>query len=177
MIAGFLLALIGHGVIGALDVLINHELIAKVPRQTAAAREQCLHGARELVFAALFGALAWAEWHGALALAIAALLAAELAISTVDQVLELDIRLLPVTERAAHAVLFVNLGIIIALLGQQLLAWAALPSALVRVDHGWASWVLSALAIAALAWSVRDGLAAFKLLRRSRAEATQGNTV
>ncbi|ATQ73336.1 hypothetical protein CR152_01555 [Massilia violaceinigra] len=113
MIAGFLLALIGHGVIGAL-------------------------------------------------------LALELAISTVDQVLEVDIRTLPPTERAAHVVLFVNLGIILALLGQQLLAWAALPPALVRVDHGWASWVLSGLAIASLGWRVRDGLAASRLRRRSR---------
>ncbi|HEX8612697.1 MAG TPA: hypothetical protein VF800_15530 [Telluria sp.] len=174
MIAGFLLALIGHGVIGALDVLINHELIANVPHQAGAAREQRLHSAREVVFAALFGALAWLEWHGALALAIAALLAAELAISTVDQVLEFDIRLLPVTERAAHVLLFVNLGIIIVLLGQQLLAWAALPTGLARVDHGWASWMLSALAIAALAWSVRDGLAAFKLQRRPRRGGSDG---
>ncbi|MDQ1920404.1 hypothetical protein [Massilia pseudoviolaceinigra] len=168
MIAGFLLALIGHGVIGALDVLINHELIAKVPRRRGAAREQRLHSARELVFAALFGALAWFEWHGVFALAIGALLVLELAISTVDQVLEVDIRTLPPTERAAHVVLFVNLGIIIALLGQQLLAWAALPPALVRVDHGWASWILSGLAIASLGWSVRDGLAASRLRRRSR---------
>lgn len=165
----FLIALMAHGVIGGLDVVFNHELIARLPRQPGAAPEQRLHSARELVFALLFVALAWFAWHGWLALVIAGLFLAELWISTVDTVLELETRLLPVTERVAHVALFVNLGIMLGLLGPTLLAWAQLPTGLPRVAYGWISWVLSALGAGALAWSIRDGLSARKRTRHWRA--------
>lgn len=156
----FVYALIAHGVIGGLDVVYNHELVARLPSQPGAAPELRLHSARELVFALLFFALAWFEWHGLAALAIAALLLAELVISLVDTVLELELRTLPPTERAAHVLLFVNMGIIVALLGQALLAWLALPTGVLATSHGMASWILSALALGALGWSVRDALGA-----------------
>lgn len=154
----FVIALVAHGLIGGLDVVINHELIAKVPAQPNTGPEQRLHSARELVFAAIFFSLAWFEWHGLAALAIAALLIAEMAISTIDTVLEFDTRLLPVSERVAHVLLFVNFGIVLALLGQTLLAWLKLPSAVVAADYGLWSWILSALALGSLVWSVRDGM-------------------
>lgn len=154
----FVIALIAHGIIGGIDVVLNHELIAKIPAQANTGVEQRLHSARELVFAMLFFALAWFQWQGLAAVAIAALLLAELAISTVDTVLELDTSVLPVTERVAHVLLFVNFGIVLALVGQALLAWVQLPTAIARTDYGAPSWVLSALALGALAWSVRDGL-------------------
>lgn len=158
----FVIALVAHGVIGGADVIVNHELIARIPSRPNAGPEQGLHSARELVFAALFFALAWFEWHGLAALAIAALLLAELAMSTVDTVLELDTRVLPVTERVAHVLLFVNFGVLTALLGQALLAWSKLATQLVTADYGALSWVLSALAALALGWSVRDALAAVR---------------
>lgn len=114
----FVLALVAHGLIGGADVIVNHELIARIPAQPGSGPEQRLHSARELIFALLFVGLAWFEWHGLLAVAVGALLLAELVVSTVDTVLELDTRVLPVTERIAHVLLFVNFGIVIALLGQ-----------------------------------------------------------
>lgn len=167
----FVIALIAHGVIGGADVIVNHELVARIPAQPNAGPEQRLHSARELVFAAIFIALAWFEWHGLAALAIAALLLAEMTISTIDTVLEFDTRKLPVSERIAHVLLFVNFGIVLALLGQTLLGWMQLPTGVEAADHGIASWVLSLLALASLAWSVRDGLNA---LRRPRAKAAPG---
>ena len=62
---------------------------------------------------------AWFEWHGVAALAV----------STVDTVLEFETRMLAVTERIAHVFLFVNMGILLALVGQALLAWGDRPSA------------------------------------------------
>ena len=164
----YIAALLVHAAIGATDVVLNHELIAKIPSLPNAGPEQCLHGARELVFSGLFLALAWFEWHGLAALAIAALLLAELAISTVDTVIEVDTRVLPVTERVLHVALFVNMGVVLALVGQALLGWWPLPAQVLRAEHGVAAWVLSVLALAALAWSVRDGLNA---LRRKRPPA------
>lgn len=154
----FIIALIVHGCIGGADVIFNHEIIARIPSLPNSGPEEVLHSARELLFAVLFFSLAWFEWHGAAALFIAAIIAAELIVSTVDQVIELDTRLMPVTERVAHVCLFVNMGIVVTLVGQELLRWFALPMQLRPVDYGMASWVLSVLAVLALAWSVRDGV-------------------
>lgn len=163
--APFVYALIVHGVIGGIDVVLNHELIARLPAKPNAGPEQQLHSARELLFAAIFGSLAWFEWHGQFAWWIVALFVGELLVSTRDALLEADIRILPPTERVAHVFLFVNLGVVMTLLGQSLLAWHALPNAVVRVEYGWASWVLSALAAGSLAWAVRDGV---NVLQRTR---------
>jgi hypothetical protein len=62
-----------------------------------------------------------------------------------------------------HLFLFMNLGALIVLVGQALLAWRALPTAVVAVDHGWASWGLTVMGIGALVWSVRDGLKAVRM--------------
>ena len=158
--APYLLALIAHGVIGGTDVVLNHELIARLPARPNAGPEQCLHSARELIFATVFLALAWFEWHGMAALAIAGLLLAELAISTVDTVIEVDTRILPVSERVLHVVLFVNMGVVVTLVGQALLAWWSMPTRVLPASHGAAAWMLSALALGALGWSVRDARAA-----------------
>lgn len=158
-----LLALVVHGAIGGLDVLINHQLRARVPSLPNAGPEQVLHGVRELVFALLFIGLGWFAWHGVAALCIAALLATELVITTVDTVIEFDTRLLPPSERVAHVLLLVNFGIILALLGPVLLAWSALPSAIVSANYGALSWLLTVLGLGALGWSARDGLAAARL--------------
>ncbi len=154
----FIVALIAHGLIGGADVIVNHELIARIPARPNSGPEQRLHSARELIFALLFFGLAWFAWHGAAALVIAALLAAELTVTTIDAVIELDTRVLPVTERVAHVLLLVNFGIVIALLGQALLAWGKLPTGLAAADHGALSWVLTVLAALALGWSIRDAL-------------------
>ncbi|XYJ10592.1 hypothetical protein ACSUZJ_01045 [Telluria sp. B2] len=85
-----------------------------------------------------------------------------MAVSTRDVIVEGDIRVLPVSERALHLFLFINLGILITLVTQALLWWHASPTALVRVDYGWASWVLTAMSAGSLVWAVRDGVAALR---------------
>lgn len=156
----FLFALLAHGVIGGIDVILNHEVIARLParRSAGAITEQRLHSLRELAFALIFLALAWFEWRGLLAWAIAALMLAELCISTLDTVLEFDTRVLPVTERVMHVMLFVNFGIVLALLAPALAEWMRQPDGLRQINYGWASWLLSAMALLSLGWSVRDAL-------------------
>jgi len=166
----FLIALLAHGVIGGSDVIINHEVIARLPARRGAGPEQRLHSARELAFALIFFALAWYEWRGLFAWTIVALFLAELCISTLDTVLEFDTRVLPVTERVMHVMLFINFGIVLALLAPALLRWMQLPDGMVRVDYGWASWLLSAMSVLSLGWSVRDGVRAIQL----KPKKTQG---
>jgi branched-subunit amino acid transport protein len=86
-------------------------------------------------------------------------------VSARDAVIEGDTRVLPVPERVLHVLLFVNLGVVMTLVAQTLLGGQAAPAALVRVDYGWASWVLSAMAAGSLAWAIRDGLAALQRRR------------
>jgi hypothetical protein len=163
----FLFPLLLHGLIGGIDIVLNHELIAKLPSRPNAAPELRLHSARELVFAAIFFGLAWYEWRGRYVWVVVALFVAELLISIADSIVEVGIRKLPVTERATHVLLFVNLGILIALVGYQLYGWSQLPSEVVRVSYGTISWILSAMAAASLLWSVRDGASAHRRARQT----------
>lgn len=166
----FVWFLLLHGVLGGIDVILNHELLARLPRRPNAAPEERLHSAREVIFAAIFFSLAWYEWHGALVWWIVALFLAEVLVSARDVVVEGDTRVLPVPERVLHVFLFINLGVVMTLVGVALLSWHALPTALVRVDYGWMSWVLSLMALLSLGWAVRDGLAARRLSRTGKRE-------
>ena len=164
-IPAFVYALMAHGAIGGTDVVLHHEMVVKLPSQPNAGAEQRLHAARELLFALIFALLAWAEWHGWWIGLIVFLFAAELWVSTIDTIVEWETRVLPKTERIEHVALFVNLGIVMTLLGQAMLGWAHQPTAVVAVHYGWASLVLSAMAAASLGWCVRDALAVFKRTR------------
>jgi len=159
----YVYALIAHGVLGFLDVVINHEWLSKLPSRPECVAEERLHSAREFLFAALFASLAWFEWHGTFVWWIAALFAGELLVSACDVVVEGDVRALPASERFLHLFLFMNLGIMVTLTGQALVGWHALPTGLAPVSHGWGSWVLTAMALGALGWALRDGLAAVRL--------------
>src|SRR5688500_1169599 len=102
MDAPWLYALVAHGILAALDVVINHEIVARLPRHPELWLEIRLHSFRELVFALVFGCLAWCEPHGLWAFVLIALVFSEILISTVDTVLELDVRTLPRSERVLH---------------------------------------------------------------------------
>lgn len=156
----FVYVLLVHGLLGFLDIVVNHELLAKLPKRGDAASEEALHAARETIFACLFSALAWYEWHGGWVWGIAALLLAEVIVSARDVIVEGETRVLPVAERVIHLLLFVSLGVLITLVGYALLWWHAGETAPVRVDYGWASWVLTGMAVLSLVWAVRDGVAA-----------------
>lgn len=155
--------LVLHGLLGGLDVVLNHEIAEGLPHRPGAALEEALHAAREALFAALFLALAWFEWHGAAAWLIAAIIASEVVVSTWDSVLEDRTRRLPPLERVLHIALLINLGAYVTLLAPHWLAWRAMPGAVVPVFHGWQSVALSLLGLAALAWCVRDALSSRRL--------------
>jgi hypothetical protein len=124
-----------------------------------ARREIGLHSVREAIYGTLFIGLGWYAWHGAFALAIAALLAAEVLVTACDEYVENHSRVLPNNERVLHVFLTLNLGLIIALMAPTLWNWATQPTALVAIDRGWLSWAIAALGVASAAWSLRDFIA------------------
>lgn len=156
----FVYVLLLHGVLGFLDIVVNHELLAKLPKRGDAAPEQALHATRETIFAFLFACLAWYEWHGAWVWWIAALLLCEIVVSARDVIVEGDTRILPPSEQVLHLLLFISLGVLITLVTYALVWWHGAPTAVVRVDYGWASWVLTAMSVLSFVWAVRDGVAA-----------------
>jgi len=158
----FVYVLMLHGVLGFIDIIVNHELLEKLPARGDSSHEEGLHAARETIFACLFASLAWFEWHGVLVWWIGGLLLCEVFVSAHDVVVEGDTRVLPVSERVLHLLMFVNLGITITLVAHALLWWHAAPAELVRVDYGWASWVLTAMSVLSAIWAVRDGVAAMR---------------
>jgi membrane-bound metal-dependent hydrolase YbcI (DUF457 family) len=160
--------LILHGVIGGVDVLVNHELAEKLPHRESARHEEILHSLRELLFALIFGGLALFEWRGSFAWCIVALLAGEFLVSLTDTLLEDKIRRLPPLERALHVLLFINFGAYVALFVPVLADWNAMSSALEPVHYGWRTWLLSGLSALALAWCIRDALASLSLNRISK---------
>ena len=157
--------LAAQGLLGAVDTLLNHELIAKLPRRLEARAELRLHVARECVYGTLFLGLAWFAWHGAWAALIAALLGAEVLITAVDEWIENRTRVLPQNERVLHVLLTLNLGLLIAALAPTLWRWSAEPPAIVSATHGPFTGVLTVLGCAALIWAVRDTWAVAQLRR------------
>ena len=151
--------LAAQGVLGGIDTLVNHEWLAKLPQRPDARGEIALHSLREANYAVLFGGLAWFSWHGGLAYILGGLLLAEILITARDEWIENRIRVLPQNERVMHVFLTLNLGAIIALLIPVLHGWSSQPGGLAARDYGVLSWFLSALALAAAFWSVRDFLA------------------
>jgi hypothetical protein len=159
--------LLAQGVMGGVDTLLNHELIERLPYRVQARREVGLHSIREAIYGTLFCGLAWHEWHGAFALAIAALLAAEVLVTACDEYVENRTRVLPNNERVLHVMLTLNLGFIIASMVPTLWEWASRTTQLAASDKGWVSWALAALGFASAAWSLRD-LVAWRRLRMAR---------
>jgi hypothetical protein len=160
--------LVVQGVLGGVDTLVNHELIEHLPRRIEARPELALHALREANYGVLFAGLAWYAWHGTYAVVIGALLAGQILVDACDEAVENRIRVLPQNERVLHFLLTLNLGVIAAVLTPLLFAWAARPTGLALAGHGILTWVLSGLALASAAWSVRDFLA-WRALSRLRA--------
>jgi hypothetical protein len=156
MLTPVLILLVFHGVLGGADVLINHELRERLPSRPSARPEQALHSARELVFAVIFGGLAWLQWGGLLVWALVAILLLEFSISLTDTLLEDRTRPLSALERTMHVVLFINFGAYNALLVSVLMEWKTLPTGFEVVHHGAPAWALTALSLASLTWCIRD---------------------
>ena len=155
--------LLAQALVGGADTLLNHELVARLPKRPESRNEIALHTVREAIYATLFIGLGLFRWEGAFAWIIAGLLAAEILVTTTDEWIENRTRLLPQNERVMHVFLTLNLGLIIAVLAPLLVDWSGRPSALLRADHGWLGWALAAFGAASAGWSVRDGVAWTKL--------------
>jgi hypothetical protein len=155
--------LVLQGLLGAIDTLLNHERIEKLPQRREARTELALHSAREAVYAALFLGFAWLAWLGAFAFVIPVLLAAEVAITLTDELVENRTRVLPQNERALHVLLTLNFGAIIALMISLLVEWGANATELAPAHHGWMSWALTLFGVSSAAWSVRDLIARRRL--------------
>lgn len=157
-----------QALIGAFDNLWHHELEAKLPQHVSARYELVLHASREGIYAVLFLGLAWMRWEGVWAWVLALLLAVEIVITLADFIEEDLTRRLPKLERVLHTVLAVSYGAFVAALAPAMIAWAAAPSGLPLVDHGWVSWLFTLYAAGVFGWSVRNWIAVARLYRVAR---------
>lgn len=164
--------LAAQGVLGASDVLLNHEWREDLPHRPGAALEQAIHGARELLYAVVFAGLAWFEWHGAYAWLLAGVLLVEVVLTAWDFVEEDRTRRLSATERLMHLALSMGGGAYCALLIPVLLRWQQQATALQVSAHGPLSWLLSAMAVGVLIWGVRDAMAAWSMAPRAALAST-----
>jgi uncharacterized protein (TIGR01777 family) len=154
-----------QGLLGALDNLWHHELTLRLPSRPDAKRELALHALRGALYAPVFVTFGWLAWNGWFAWAFGALLVVEIVVTLLDFIEEDRSRVLPATERVLHTVLALNYGAFLALLIPQLALWAAAPSGVSIVDRGAWSWFMAIFAAGALAWAVRDAIAAWRLGR------------
>ena len=157
-----------QALIGAFDNLWHHELEAKLPQHISARYELVLHAAREGIYAVLFLGLAWVRWEGVWAWVLAGLLAVEIVITLADFIEEDMTRRLPNLERVLHTILAVSYGGFVAALAPEMLTWAAAPTGLPFVNHGWVSLLFTLYAAGVFAWSVRNWIAVVRLYRAAR---------
>ena len=165
----WLLAL--QGVIGAFDTFYFHEWRARLPaRGSQSAPELRLHAWRSFLYAVIFGTLPWLAWHGAWAVALAAVLVAEIAFTMADFVVEIRVRK-PLGdvyggERITHAVMGIVYGAMLAYLTPILIEWWSRPTALVATPLGDLSplgWSLLVMALGVFLSGARDLYAALEL--------------
>lgn len=141
---------------GAFDTLFHHELTERLAWKPSQKAELRLHGVRNLIYAALFLLIGWAEPKGLLALAVLILLAVEVVITLTDFVEEDRTRRLPASERVTHTLLALNYGAILTLLAPLLLRWTTEPAGVVAVSHGLWSLMASGAAAGVFIFGLRD---------------------
>jgi uncharacterized protein len=157
--------LVAQALLGAFDTLWHHEVTVALPRSPTARRELALHAARALLYAVVFAGLAWFDFAGFWLLALISVVLVEVVLTLCDFVEEDRSRLLPASERITHTLLAINGGAAFALLATVFPAWWAQPSALLLVDRGLLSWLLSCAALGVAVSGVRDALAAWQITR------------
>ena len=148
---------------GASDTLLHHEFTERLAWQPSAQKELKLHALRNIIYAALFAAFAWAEPFGVLAMLAIALIAAEVLITLWDFVEEDLSRKLPATERVLHTLLALNYGAILALLLPVLWANSQMPTAYTPVNYGFGSIALMLASLGVCFFALRDYFAARRL--------------
>ncbi|WP_186172850.1 TIGR01777 family oxidoreductase [Burkholderia gladioli] len=159
--------LIVQGLMGGFDTLYHHEFTEDLAHRPKARLELAIHAVRALLYGLAFASIAHLAFLGAWTLAIAALVLVEVLLTLWDFVVEDGSRKLPATERVLHTLLAINGGAVFGLYAMQLWHWAALPTALMRLELGWRGWLLSLFALGVAASGLRDGLAAWRMGRRA----------
>lgn len=158
-------------VMGVFDTFYHHELTERLAWRPSQRYELQLHGVRNLMYAFLFLVLGWLEVHGIFAIAIIAVLVAEIIITLLDFVEEDMSRKLPASERINHTLLAINYGAILMLLLPVLIGWAMQPTAIKSAYAGWLSVIAAAAAVGAALCGLRDFTAARRLGRMNSAPA------
>jgi len=155
--------LLVQGALGALDTLYYHEYRARLVGGGVQTRpELLLHAARDFLYTLLFAALPFVAFHGAFAVALGLVLAAEIVITLADFVIEDRVRAplggVYAGERVMHTIMAILYGAILANLLPELARWVALPTALVA--HAplspALSWLMVAMAGGVFVSGVRD---------------------
>ncbi|QNP48712.1 TIGR01777 family protein [Diaphorobacter aerolatus] len=149
--------------LGGFDNLWHHELHARLPQRSSARYELRLHSLREAIYGVLYLAFAWIQLQGIWAIAVAALLLAEMLITVADFLEEDRSRKLPPFERALHTVLTVSYGLLLGLLAPMLWQAAHMPTEIVFTYHGLWSWFCTAAALGVSIWSVRNAVAVWQM--------------
>jgi len=162
----FLILLVAQGLMGGFDTVVNHELMHHLPRHSSSRTEVGLHALRELVYVLLFAGSGWFVWHGWLATLPIGLLIAEFLVSTMDEFIENQTRVLPQNERVLHAFLTLNIGLLLAVSVFICADWISYPADLIVRDPDFFAWGLSFLAVTSLIWAIRDFAAWLRLPRQ-----------
>lgn len=149
--------------LGAIDNFWHHEWIARLPKHPGARRELVLHALRELIYGVVFAGIAWRRWDGLWGAALVALLAIEVVVTLADFVEEDRSRRLPETERVLHTVMAILYGAVLAAWTPALWRSLQLPTALVPVDHGAWSVILTVGGTGVFAWGLRNLAAVARL--------------
>lgn len=166
--ATLMILIVLQGLLGAFDTLYHHEFTERLTWRPGAVLELRIHALRNLFYGVIFLTFGWLAWLGAMAWVFGAILVLEVLLTLWDFVVEDRSRDLPASERITHALLALNYGAILMILLPVLADWAARPSGLVLVDHGYWSWLMTAFAVAVAFWAVRDALRARRLARWRR---------
>ena len=125
-----------QGLLGAFDTVYYHEWRARLPAGApGTSPELVLHGARDLVYAVLFGALPFVSFDGLFAWLLSGLLLTEIVITLRDFAIEDEVRR-PLGgvykgERATHAIMGIVYGAALAHLVPEIVAAAGRPTGLV----------------------------------------------
>ena len=150
-----------QGALGAFDTLWYHEYKQQLPRNASAKTELRLHASRDFAYAIVFGSLGWVLWHGAWSWLFMGILLFEIGITLWDFVEEDMTRKLPAGERIMHTIMAIVYGAFLDYLIPEVLSWSRQDTALVVVNRGVLSWILSAFAAGVFLSGIRDVLASF----------------
>ena len=159
-----LLLMMLQGALGALDTLYYHEWKYKLCAHPEHSRvELQLHGARDLIYAALFLTLPRWTWSGAWVFVLVGLLFAEIAITLVDFVIERRVRRawggLASGELVMHAVMAIIYGAFLLSISPHLLEWSSMPHGFTPHTNSpspWIKWSMTLMGIGVGLAGVRD---------------------